>query len=406
MPRNIDLYPDDFGSAQLGTASNALTIQSAVSSIELQARDTAIRNAYARRIAGQAASENQLQVVKFGNFLMPLNKAGITLTKAPLLGTAAYFGGGRAAVASATISSYIYELRFSNEVLMSLDIRLTLPRSYCGTVSNSESGKFAGGIDANTNFFTAVCEKYVYSKGQIQRVSDVLSSAIAGPAGGMGDATRGIMAGGGTSFTVAIRTGHSYNHATDIITTLANFLPVAKYSAHNGVSSPTSGFVWSGAALANTANVVDTIDRIDYANQTLTATAIATAVTHSHLIHAAGNSSLKGYFSGGSTAVAYATGGDPLGVMDDTTHSLTYSGQTVALLTARLRERIICADGASSSEAFYVVGGDTPTTNWQGSQTIQKTPFSNETTFTIGATLTRKTSDQGGFSDYGPAYSK
>lgn len=403
MPRNIDLYPDDFGTAQLGTASNTLTIQSAVSSIELQARDTAIRNAYARRSAGQASTENQLQTIKFGNYLMPLNKAGITLTKAPLLGTAAYFGGGRAAIASATISAYIYELRFSNEVLTSLDVRLTLPRLYAGTVSNAESGKFAGGIDANTNLFTAICEKYTYSKSQIQRISDTLSVAVMGPTGGMGDATRGILAGGASSWTVAVRTGHSYNHSTDAITTLANFLPVAKYSSHNGFSSKTSGFVWSGARPAFSADITDTIDRIDYANQTLTAVAIATSPLHSHLVHAAGNSEIKGYVAGGATAAAW-TAGDG-NIFDDQIHSFTYSGQTVALLAVRLPDKVICADGASSSEGFYIVGGDS-TLAWQSSQTIRKMPFANETTYTIGATLTRKTSDQGSLSDYGPAYSK
>lgn len=404
MARNLELYPDDFGSAQLGTSAVSYTIQDAVSSIELQARDTAIRNVYARRSAGQAAIETQLQVISFKNYLMPLNKVG-TVLKAPLLGTAAYLGGGRALPGSVTVSAYVYELRFSNEVLTCLDVRLSLPRLYCGTVANAESGKFVGGIDVNANLYTDVCEKYTYSKSQMQRISSLLANPIAGAAGGMGDAVRGVVAGGATFYNVATRTGHAYAHATDTISTLSNFLPAAKYSPHNGVSSKTSGFVWSGATPATTADIVDTIDRIDYAAGTLTATAIGTSTTHAHIVHAAYNSDIKGYIAGGSTATAWASA-DASQFFDDKIHALTYSGQTVALLAARLKERLICADGANSSEGGYIVGGDTPTSAWAGSTTIQKMLYSSEALSTIGATLTRKTSDQGSFSDYGPAYSK
>lgn len=112
-------------------------------------------------------------------------------------------------------------------------------------------------------------------------------------------------------------------------------------------------------------------------------------------------SPIKAYVAAGETG----TVGGSFNPYSSTIYAFTYSGETGALLSATLAEAKICTDGANSSVAGYVIGGDTITSGWIGSTSIDRLTFATEASARIGATLYQTFADQGSASDYGAGFS-
>lgn len=401
MPLNPSIYPLDFSFDGRSSNDNPTdTIENAISAIKITSRDTALRQAHTRRISGQHAICNlqKQTVVTFG--VLPLYKIGVKTTPViPFLGTAAFLGGGRGH-GGGTSYSYIYRFSFANEYFQQISSRLISPRFYSGTVGNAESGKFCGGTDILAGAVLQVVDKFTLAKQSISRVSATLSEPRFAVIGGMGTSATGILVGGISLNNSPNRDVHLYSHGIDVISQQSNFLPNARFAPHNGLSSQTSGYVWGGSDSSFGGNPLRSIDEIVYSTGTMSGTRIATTPSHAHCVHAAFGNDIAGYVAGGSNVSPVNSNW-----MSRDITAFTYSGQTANLLSAQLAEAITCADGVGSSVSGFIIGGDTPSSNWNGIRTTSKLRYDTQTVSPVGSTLDQPLADQGAISDYNPGWS-
>lgn len=396
MARNPQLFPTDFPATIPGVGSEEFALENAVTTIQRQARDTAVRQAHTRRIGGQNSIGNQNKLVSASQLLMPLYQIGPVIQAPPFLGTAAYLGGGRGYTST---FDAMYQLPFSNETFADMGVRLTEARMYCGTVGDASAGRFCGGF--NSKFGTSVTslDEFTYLKESVQRLGAQLSQARFGLAGGIGDKTKGLLLGGvAVGSTSAVRTGDRLTYATNTISGLGNFLLANRIAPHNGTCSKFSGYIYGGSPIAWLGGPLFTIERVTLTTEAITT--IGTTLAHAHVVHGACGNDIKGYLAGGNTNPPASWNW-----FTDTITAFTYSGETAAPLSAKLIEPKVCLDGTGSSAAGFFVGGDTPTANWQGTTTADKLTYSNETTARLGAQLSQPQSDQGAVSDYGAGFS-
>jgi len=394
MPRNPAIYPDDFvTSRSLGSIKTTLTIESAVSSIEIQARDTALRQAHTRRIAGQNEIANQNKLLRIASRLMPLNQVGTVVASSPILGKTAYFGGGRQ---ESKATNYITTFLFSNEIFKESDLTLSSPRLYVGTVGNNESGKICGGQSTVTGTFYDAIDKITFNNGagKLQKIAAVLSQGLLGAVGGMGDKVKGILVGGVAGNGKLTRDAHVYTHAIDEIRVIANQLTTARFAPHNGLSSKTAGYVWLGSEKFYNGAVVRVIDKTIY-DSNLVATPISTTATQSQVVHASFSNPRRGHIAGGFV--------NAQGALSNSITGFTFSGETSAILSATLDQPRVCVDGTGSSVAGYTVGGSTATA--ASTKTVQKYDYATDINRVIDAQLTIPLADQGAIADYGPGFS-
>jgi hypothetical protein len=396
MARNPQLFPTDFPTTLAGVGSEEFALENAVTTVQRQARDTAVRQAHTRRIGGQNSIGNQNKLVSASPLLMPLHQIGSIIQAIPFLGTAAYLGGGRGH--GSTFSS-IYRLPFSNETFNPLGVRLTDNREYAGTVGDASSGRFCGGFSNKFGTTVASLDEFTYLKESVQRLAVQLSQARLGLAGGIGDKVKGLLLGGvADGSSSAVRTGDRLTYATNTISGLGNFLAVNRFAPHNGTCNKFSGYVYGGSPLAFSGNPLFSVERVTLSTEALTT--IGTTLAHAHVVHGACGNDIKGYLAGGNT--------NPPATWNwftNTITAFTYSGETSAPLAATLTEGKVCVDGTGSSIAGYFVAGDTATSNWQGTTTADKLTYSNESTTRLGAQLSQPQADQGAVSDYGAGFS-
>lgn len=393
MPYNPKLFPPDFDS---NLQSEELTLEAAVLGLQVQALNTARRQAHTRRIGGQNSIANQNQRMKLVRpILMPLHQVGNVPKATPFSGTVSYLGGGRG---HGGTTQAIFELLFSNDAVFQIGSKLSVARPYIGTVGNASAGLFCGG-----NFLpVGTIDQFTYSKKILQRVGAQLSQSRAGPAGGIGNQSKGILAGGRAfGSTPAVRTGDRVNYGVvPSVIGLGNLLSTNRFAAHNGTCNRTSGYVYGGVGEPWWNLPLFTIERINYTLATETVSPVGATLNHMHMAHGAAGNLNKGYLAGGGNNVAGTTV-----VYTDTIAAFTYSGETYAPLAATLPEAKICADGTGSGMAAYFVGGDTATSNWQGTKTIDKLFYNNESLIRINAQLSTPQADQGAISDYGAGFS-
>lgn len=394
MARNSLIYPEDFplvarlGVAAMTASQTAVTLESAVSSIEVQARDTALRQAHTRRISGQSAINNQNKFVRTG-LLMPLHEVG-NITAAPrFLGTTTYIPG----------TNGLQCFLFSNEVFRRSTAKLPQEYIYGSTTGNSESGKFVGGM-TGTGLTGDQFDKIVYKKETVVRTNARLSEPRLTSIGQMGTPTTGIIVGGyTTSGLVSLRDCHFYNHVADSVSVVGNFLQRERFAPHGGTSSLFAGYILGGSSKPFGIDRIRSIERIPYATNTVSSVNVSPDAPHAHWVHAAFSSPVKGYYAGGAnTPPPYIDG-----FMDRIT-AITFSGETSALIAARLAQPTICSFGAGSSQAGYIFAG------WIGDLTlvnkgVSKLDYDSETTSVIGAQLLEQAWDRGAVADYSPGFS-
>lgn len=386
MPKNPSIYPDDFAlPTRLGgaaTSSTGTTLEAAVSQIGVQARDTALRQAHTRRILGQSTI-SQNKSVKTG-LLMPLHQVGTAIAAPPFLGTVAYIPG------TAGLQCFL----FSNESFRQSTAKLPQEYVYGSVIGNSESGKFVGG-QTGTGLIGSNFDKLDYKKEAVSRTAAKLTEPRLVGIGQIGTALTGIIAGGADSSGVLKRDCHFYNHATDTVNVVANFLQRTRFAPHGGASSQFAGYILGGSASYFGADMIRSIERIPYATGTTASVNVSPDAPHPHWVHAAFSNPVKGYFAGGASSHPYGS---------DQVTALTFSGETTALIAARLAQPTICSFGAGSSGAGYIFAG------WNGdlslvNKGVSKLDYSTETTSIIGAQLLEQAWDRGAVSDYSPGFS-
>lgn len=388
MPKNPLVYPDDFAlPARLGSAaasSTGTTLEAAVSQIATQARDTALRQAHTRRILGQSTI-SQNKSAKTG-LLMPLHQVGTAIAAPPFLGTVAYIPG----------TDGLQCFLFSNETFRRSTAKLPQEYLYGSVTGNSESGKFVGG-QTGTGLIGNNFDKLDYKKESVSRTAAKLIEPRIISIGQMGTALTGIVAGGADSAGILKRDCHFYNHLTDTVNTLANFLQRARFAPHGGASSQFAGYILGGSASYFGTDLIRSIERVPYVTGTTSSINVSPDAPHAHWVHATFSNPNKGYFAGGA-------GSFPYGPDMDRITALTFSGETTALIAARLAQPTICSFGAGSSGAGYIFAG------WNGdlsliNKGVSKLDYATETTSIIGAQLLEQAWDRGAISDYSPGFS-
>ncbi|NJR40722.1 MAG: hypothetical protein HC781_20180 [Leptolyngbyaceae cyanobacterium CSU_1_4] len=380
MSANPVLYPLDYpADAQDG---ELLALDTAILTLRVQARDTALKQSHTRRIGGQNAIQVQNKVSKARPVPMPLTQVGLrSIPAVGLQGTMAILAGGRGhGVSTDTIAFY-----YSNESAKPTGVRLSEVRNYMGTIGDSSAGIFAGGIAASG--LSATMDEISYPKMTTRRLGASLTLARFATAG-VGNKDIGVFLGGAKRTDGGMVTnGEVYTYATGTIQ--ATSLITARQAAHNGTSNPTDGFIYGGSSDGFVGlQPFTSIERYNFA--TRTSNAVGAALSVPHIVHAAFGNKLKGYVAGGLGFVA-------------TVSRLTYSGLTVATV-GNLPEGKVCADGASTNYSGYTFGGDLASTNWQGTRTIDKLGFASEAIARLGSLLPTPMADQGAVSDYGAGF--
>lgn len=392
MASNPTLFPPDFPTELLGNSSDTFSLENAVVTLQIQARDTAVKEALSRKIAGQNSISNQNRAVAAITTLMPLTYVGAVVQATPFLGTAGYLGGGRGH-GSNFIS--VYRVLFSNEIFVKSGVRLTGGRIYSGTLGDARSGYFCGG---STSFFSV--DQLFYLREAVARTGLLLSTGRYAQAGGKGDKVKGFLTGGANASGNVVRVGDKLTYASNTMTGLGNFLSSPRLSAHNGISSKTFGYDCGGLSqsFSTLFPPIFTVERISYAAET--SASIATTLPHAHVIHGAASYDVKSYLAGGNT-------NQPASWNWFTTDitSFTFSGETAVLISAKLADGKTCLDGTGSSAAAYFFGGDTVSSNWKGTQTADKLTFSTESCIRMGSQLSDPLADQGAVSNYGSGFS-
>ncbi|MGB3203619.1 MAG: hypothetical protein WBB28_01385 [Crinalium sp.] len=397
MP-NISLYPLDFNLSQREVGGREVSLEAAIAETERQDRDVALRQAHARRIAGQNEIANQNNSdIQTSQLLMPTHRIGRRVTSSFTLGTAAYLGGGRGEGGS---SGYIDQFKFSSETITEMGIRLITARFYTGTIGNAESGKFVGGTNINNGFYSRGIDKIDYAKQSIQQVGMLLDIPRVSPAGGMGTASTGLLAGGLLETTrLSTRDCIVYDHVSDTHSITANSLTEDKCAPHNGLSSKVNGYVCSGSRLLWSGPLIFSYEEIPYYGAAYIANIVGTSIV-SNLISASFTNDIRGYRAGGYDDVTE-------GFFGRVITGFSYDTKIPLTISTTLNTKKTCADGTGDNINGFVVGGDTvtPWSDWKGIREIERFRYGDESIAIIGAKLTHERADQGAVADYGPGFS-
>jgi hypothetical protein len=135
--------------------------------------------------------------------------------------------------------------------------------------------------------------------------------------------------------------------------------------------SATYGYFGGGYSLAESPTDVNTIDRIDFSNETTSAPGNNLPEARRSLAAVSSNS--YGYFGGGTNPPSYF----------DTIDRIDFSNETTSPVTATLPQARIGLEACSSNNYGYFGGGFAP----PYVDTIDRIDFSNETTSTPGNNL-------------------
>ena len=405
MPRNPKIYPNDFSSAP--EASKVIsTFDSAIQAVEINARDTSLKQAYKSRVTGQDVISVLGQISRQNFFRLPLQKiGGGVLTASSLLGTAGYYTGGRDASRGSLTLNNIESLRYSNETTSLLTAKLSENRSYGSICGNASTGKIGGGTDffGQTNSLTI--DKLDYGLQTCFRISTRIPGTASdfgtNVTGGMGTTSHGLM--------VGVSTAMVYNHAFDSISLLTTYADYVGYSIHHGLSSRVNGYLWSRIKNALPgfdwawASPDRRIVRASYATSAFTPSLINKNTNHDHGNHAAANSKTNGYVMAGAVTAIWHNNWHS----DDITR-FNFAQEQQTLLTAKLSRKVVCMTASGSSLAAYTGGGDAfpaGSTTWVGTTSIEKLTYTTESISIIGARLIAPVSDHGTLTDYNPSWS-
>jgi hypothetical protein len=389
MTTNPLLYPGDYANTTDQQTSQANALENAVTLLQTQAVTTAVQQTLTRRALGQGLIHTDNQSFKFKSGLMPLSVVGQqTTVPQAVLGTVAYIAGGRS---HGTILTKSMSFFFSNESSSPEGFTLSDQRTYAGTIFNRNDGYWFTG-----NGYQPIrsIEKISYLQVSVRRTGQEVTVPRIGAAG-VGDATRGIVAGGvpTDNTQAATRSADRYTYSTETNAPIANLLSVARFAPHNGASETTNGWLFGGssAGFNFTGNTLLTIERINLPAGS--SSAHGSSLQRPHTVHACAGNVAKAIIAGGIATESEGWFGNDIS-------EFNFATQTASVLSATLAQGRVCADGIGSSFALYILGGDTVTSEWLGTPDIERVVYSTNTSRLLGAKLPSNAADQGAVGDY------
>jgi len=395
LSKNINVYPDDFSRVitSNGVIDPSTALETAVSGLEMAARDTALRLVRQRQKAARAIIATQNKVVRASHRRMPPRIVGKAITPSVTLGSFAFMPG--------TKGLQVFNLL--NEIFRRSSSVLPSEHVYGSTIGNAESGKFIGGhTDAIGAAVIASIDKVLYFpneqvKGQIAKLSEPRLCAI----GQMGDRTRGIIAGGVNSFGVLKQDCHVYNHSNDTIALLANFLQRTRFAPHGGLSSKFAGYTLGGSERAWGGQLINSIEKVDYVTALSSSRYITGTSPHAHVIHATFGNDVAGHLAGGSNSFPPSRKWNTNDITE-----FPFATETPFLSATKLTNELACSFGSGNSEAGYVFSGfvDSNLSTLTNSGVFKYRYFDKQA-FLVDSRLLEQAWDRGAVSDYGAGFS-
>ena len=382
---NIEIYPLDY---PLETDTSGFELEDAVTTLRVQARDTAIRQAHTRRISGQNSSSNQSRLCGSKPFPMPLTQRGQKQQPLQtLLGRHCFTAGGRGYAGNMRTALAFY---FDTETNTAIGLFVSVVRSYMATLSTLTSGFFCGG---GHYLLYTLMEELTYAKPSVAAIGATLSQARLGPVG-FGNSVVGVIAGGMIITGATVRTTGEFTYATKTNVSLGDRLVEARMAPHNGAALATTGFIFGGTSQPWTLTNFK-LNSEAYTFGSKTFAIVAANLSHPHQSHACFASRLRAYICGGFTA-AWA--------FSNVITGFTFSGQTNAPLSAVIPSGDkVCCDGTGSSLNGYILGGDAAASFFSGLKSIDRLNYGTETTAVLGMQLVQSIADNGAVQDYLPS---
>lgn len=455
MP-NALLFPPDFPNI-----SAQSELEDAVQRLRTEAANTARRQAHTRRIGGQQAIENQNRMILSVPNLMPFGSIGpqappITPAPAPvapatvapppppppapppappappapvpenpvpaapavvavqpapvivqtngtprLMGTVGVFGGKTSLPDNQANHKrrLMQELLFGSETIRYLGVWLTDDRANYATVGNEGRGFFcSGGKDSR------VIDIHNHTRKTLRRAASLLPIARIGATGGIQNAGKGVMVGGGVSRGDSTRDLQRIVFTDPIaVARVANFLPSARTSPNSGLCDPTYGYAYSGTTTGLTGVPLTSIAEVCHLTTPETVANLGVTLSGNFQVgHAAFGHAAVGFVSSGSNANPIQSNW-----FSNMISRFPYATKTPSILATTLAEPKVSADGTGNNLSGYTVAGHVGTIG-NITTTIDRLDYAPtpELNRRIATTLTVPQENQGSVSDYGPGFSR
>ena len=298
----------------------------------------------------------------------------------PESATYGYFGGGQAPGPS-FFKDTIDRIDFSNETTSAPGNNLPQGKNGLGAVSSSSYGYFGGGGLPVVNTINRID----FSNETISTPTNNLSQA-SGRLAAVSSSSYGYFGGGITlPFNVQDtidRIDFSNETASPVTATLSE----ARY-ALAAVSSSSYGYFGGGLNPFLSPSYLDTVDRIDFSNETTSAPGENLPQGREFLAAVSGGASQRikgsrtyGYFGGGKDSPAPSS-------RVDTVDRIDFSNETISPVTATLPQETDSIAANSSSFYGYFGGGEAGPGSLSDLATINRLDFSNETMSLLGNNL-------------------
>lgn len=276
------------------------------------------------------------------------NGGGLTLTMAPSVATAGWVSGGLTSPPT-DYSSSVYRITFATDTATAgTRGPLTVGRYYGAGAGTLTYGWIAGGFSPTT----------VSSVDRITYATDTATASLRGPLSSVrrdlkatGNDTGGWFAGGQPAPSTVV---DKITYATDTATaSVRGSLNTATNTS--GGATGTTSYGWFGGGYTITVALLSTVQRIDYANDTATASSRGPLSSARYNL-AAVTDSTYGWFAGGGYNLPGGTG------VYSTVDRITYATDTA---TASVRGPISfarkgCAGVTDSTLYGWVASGSSP----------------------------------------------
>jgi hypothetical protein len=259
-----------------------------------------------------------------------------------------------------------------------------------------------GGTNWNGRVADHINKIKYYPQEVVSRVASKLSLPLVASMGGIGNSTTGLVLGGIDAFNVLGRIGHLYNHSTDAVSVITNFLARNRFAPHGGLSSKFAGYILGGSELPFRGPVLTSVEKVTYSSNMTATSAIASSLGWAHVVSAKFGNSSKGYIAGGGHN---ANSNNDLEFASKVITRFLYAGETSAPLSQQLPNQLTCSfGGGSSSSGYAFTGWVDDTFSSLTNSGIFKLSYSNEASSLIEQRLLEEAWDTGTVSDYSPSF--
>jgi hypothetical protein len=247
--------------------------------------------------------------------------SGVLNIRRQKAGNFGWFGGGFIPAATATIN----RIDFSNDyVTASPRGSLTTTLGAIGATGNSNYGWFGGGVAPVPTF-----PPFIYADvNRIDFSNDSVTASLRGPLslercslGATGNSNYGWFGGGYTNFPTisGLSRVDRINFANDSVSALVKGSLNAPAGRFGMGATGNSNYGWFGGGGISTPAYVSTVDRIDFSNDSTTASPRGLLTAARYGVAATGNSNYGWFGGGGSSTPAYVSTVDRIDFSNDST---------------------------------------------------------------------------------------